>query len=125
MTETPRPNEAQPGAAAPPVTLSDRAARRIAIVLAREQGPDMKLRVSVSGGGCFGFQYAFSLDQAKNDDDLVIERDGATVVIDELSFNFLAGSEIDFTEDLSGQFFTVHNPNAASSCSCGSSFSVV
>jgi iron-sulfur cluster assembly accessory protein len=105
------------------VSLSDRATRRIARILAAEPG-GTALRISVSGGGCSGFQYGFDLDAARADDDLVIERDGATVLIDSVSLPFLGGSEIDFVDDLIGQSFQVRNPNATASCGCGTSFSI-
>lgn len=82
------------------------------------------LRVAVTGGGCSGFQYNFTLDDARLDDDLVVERDGATVLIDPVSLDFLKGAELDFTDDLIGAAFKIHNPNATSSCGCGTSFSV-
>jgi iron-sulfur cluster assembly accessory protein len=106
-----------------PVTLSDRAARRIADILKTELQPSA-LRVAVTGGGCSGFQYNFALDDVRMDDDLVIERDGATMLIDPVSLDFLAGAEIDFTDDLIGQAFKINNPNATASCGCGTSFSV-
>ena len=106
-----------------PPTLSARAAKRIAIILAAEPQPSM-LRLAVTGGGCSGFQYNFALDENRMDDDLVLERDGATVLIDPVSLDFLAGAEIDFTDDLIGQAFKVNNPNATSSCGCGTSFAV-
>jgi len=106
-----------------PVTVSARAAKRIAAILKAEPGP-MMLRLAVTGGGCSGFQYNFALDDARTDDDLVLERDGATVLIDPMSLDFLKGAEIDFTDDLIGQAFKVVNPNAQSSCGCGTSFSV-
>ncbi len=105
------------------VTISDRAARRIAQILEAED-PPMMLRLAVTGGGCSGFQYNFALDDARTDDDLVLEKDGATVVIDPMSLDFLQGAEIDFTDDLIGQAFKVNNPNATASCGCGTSFSV-
>jgi iron-sulfur cluster assembly accessory protein len=105
------------------VTLSDRAAKRIAKILAAEPG-GTALRVSVSGGGCSGFQYGFDLDQTRAPDDLVIERSGATVLIDSVSLPYVGGSEIDFVDDLIGQSFQVKNPNATASCGCGTSFSV-
>ena len=107
-----------------PVTLSDRAARRIAAILAAEAEPVM-LRLAVSGGGCSGFQYNFVLDECRQDDDLVLAQDGATVLIDPVSLDFLKGAEIDFTDDLIGQAFKVNNPNATSSCGCGTSFAIV
>jgi iron-sulfur cluster assembly accessory protein len=106
-----------------PPFLSDRAARRIAAILSKETAGTM-LRLAVTGGGCSGFQYNFALDETRMDDDLVLEKDGATVLIDPVSLDFLVGAEIDFTDDLIGQAFKVNNPNATSSCGCGTSFSV-
>jgi iron-sulfur cluster insertion protein len=106
-----------------PVTLSESAGRRITIIVEREK-PGRMVRLAVNGGGCSGFQYSFSLDDKQNDDDLLIERDGALLLIDETSAGVLAGSEIDYQEDLMGSSFTVRNPNASASCGCGSSFSV-
>ena len=106
-----------------PVTLTPRAARRIAEILKDEPGQPM-LRLAVTGGGCSGFQYDFCLDESRSDDDLVIARDGATVLIDPISLNYLAGSEIDFVDEMIGAAFKVINPNATSSCGCGTSFSV-
>ena len=105
------------------VTLSASAARRITKILSGEPG-GTALRVSVSGGGCSGFQYGFDLDQTRAPDDLVIERDGATVLIDSVSLPYMDGSEIDFVDDLIGQAFKIHNPNATASCGCGTSFSI-
>jgi iron-sulfur cluster insertion protein len=85
----------------------------------------MMLRISVLGGGCQGFQYAFSLDGQRHDDDHVFERDGAMVVVDDTSLDLLADSEVDFVEDLVGSYFSIKNPNATSSCGCGNSFSTV
>jgi iron-sulfur cluster assembly accessory protein len=106
-----------------PVSVSGRAAKRIAEILQGEPAPVM-LRVAVTGGGCSGFQYNFTLDDARLEDDLVIERDGATVLIDPVSLDFLKGAEIDFADDLIGAAFKVNNPNATASCGCGTSFSV-
>lgn len=105
-----------------PVTVTDRAARRIKEII----GPDTdkSLRVSVSGGGCSGFQYGFDLDATRGDDDLVIEKDGAAVVIDSVSLVYMQGSEIDFVDDLIGASFRVRNPNATAACGCGTSFSI-
>ena len=108
---------------AEPVRVSARAAKRIAEILKGEPAPAM-LRVAVTGGGCSGFQYNFALDDTRTDDDLVIERDGATVLVDPMSLDFLKGAEIDFVDDLIGASFKVNNPNATSSCGCGTSFSV-
>jgi iron-sulfur cluster assembly accessory protein len=107
----------------PEVTISARAAKRVAEILRAEASPSM-LRVAVTGGGCSGFQYNFALDDARADDDLVVERDGAVVLIDSMSLDFLKGSEIDFVDDLIGAAFKINNPNAQSSCGCGTSFSV-
>jgi iron-sulfur cluster assembly accessory protein len=105
------------------VTLSDRAARRIGQILKNEPDGSM-LRVSVEGGGCSGFQYKFDIERAKADDDLVLARDGAVVLIDPVSVNYMAGSQIDFVDDLIGQSFKIINPLATASCGCGTSFSI-
>jgi iron-sulfur cluster assembly accessory protein len=105
------------------VTVSDRAARRIGEILKGEPAGTM-LRVSVEGGGCSGFQYKFDMDRAKAADDLVIERDGAVVLIDLVSVDYMAGSELDFVDDLIGASFKVKNPKATASCGCGTSFSL-
>ena len=105
------------------ITVSERAARRIGEILKGEPSGTM-LRVSVEGGGCSGFQYKFDMEHAKANDDLVISRDGAVVLIDPVSVNYMAGSEIDFVDDLIGASFRVVNPNATASCGCGTSFSV-
>jgi len=106
-----------------PVTISACAAKRIAAILKAEPA-SMMLRVAVTGGGCSGFQYNFALDDTKLDEDLVIARDGATVLVDPVSLDFLKGAEIDFVDDLIGASFKINNPNATSSCGCGTSFSV-
>jgi iron-sulfur cluster assembly accessory protein len=106
-----------------PVTLTEPAARRIVEILSAEP-PQTKLRVAVAGGGCSGFRYDFGLEQAIGADDLVIERDGAVVLIDPVSLPYLAGSEIDFVDDLAGAAFQVRNPNATASCGCGTSFAI-
>lgn len=105
------------------VTLSESAARRIASLLARESA-DAKLRVAVNGGGCSGFQYIFDFDTKVGDDDIVIEKDGARVLIDSASLELLRGSEIDYVTEMVGASFQIRNPNASSSCGCGNSFSV-
>jgi iron-sulfur cluster assembly accessory protein len=105
------------------VTVTERAARQIGAILRREP-PGTMLRVSVEGGGCSGFQYKFDVERAQAADDIVISRDGATVLIDQVSLGYLAGSEIDFVDDLIGQAFKVKNPNATASCGCGTSFSI-
>lgn len=106
------------------VSVSDSAAKRIASLIAQEGDSSLMLRLSVSGGGCSGFQYGFSFDNAVQVDDHLFERDGVKVVIDDTSLDLLAGAEIDFVEDLVGASFQVRNPNAKSSCGCGSSFSI-
>ena len=103
--------------------ISDSAARRIAKVTVADWAGAF-MRVGVSGGGCSGFQYEFKLDKARNEDDHSFTRDGAEVVIDDTSLDLLSGAELDFQEDLSGASFQVRNPNAASSCGCGMSFSI-
>ena len=105
------------------VTISDNAARRIGEILKKEPTGAM-LRVSVEGGGCSGFQYKFDIERAKAEDDLVLGRDGAVVLIDPVSVNYMAGSQIDFVDDLIGQSFRINNPQATASCGCGTSFSV-
>jgi iron-sulfur cluster assembly accessory protein len=105
------------------VTVSERAARRIGEILKGEPEGAM-LRVSVEGGGCSGFQYKFDLVGQSEPDDVVIEREGARVLIDPVSLEYLGGSEIDFVDDLIGQSFKVHNPKATASCGCGTSFSI-
>lgn len=107
------------------ISITPSAARRIAALIASEGGDaPLWLRVAVSGGGCSGFQYGFTLDDRRNDDDRVFERDGVGVLIDEVSLDLLRGSQVDFVEDLMGSYFVIKNPNAASTCGCGSSFSV-
>jgi iron-sulfur cluster insertion protein len=108
---------------APDVTVTERAAQRIGEILSTEPKGAM-LRVSVEGGGCSGFQYGFSFDNNAQVDDHLFERDGVKVVIDDASLDLLSGAEIDFVEDLVGAAFQVKNPNAKSSCGCGSSFSI-
>lgn len=105
------------------ITVTERAARRIGEILGREP-PGTMLRVSVEGGGCSGFQYKFDIERARTADDLVIERNGATLLIDQLSVGYLAGSEIDFVDDLIGASFRINNPQATASCGCGTSFSI-
>ena len=109
--------------AATTVMLTESAARRIAEIMRKEPDGSM-LRVSVNGGGCSGFQYAFDVTMAAESDDARIERDGATVLIDPVSLGFLQGSRIDFVDDLIGQSFKIDNPNATASCGCGTSFSI-
>ncbi|WP_439634411.1 iron-sulfur cluster insertion protein ErpA [Glycocaulis sp.] len=104
------------------ISLSETAARQILQIL---KGQDKQfLRVSVIGGGCSGFSYQFDLESERSDDDLAIERDGATVLVDTMSVDFLKGSEIDYVDELIGASFRIHNPNATAACGCGTSFSI-
>ena len=105
------------------VTLSQRAAERLKDITAKRGDPIM-LRVSVSGGGCSGFQYDFLFDATAKEDDIVVERDGAKLVVDSISLAFMQGAEVDYVEELVGASFQVRNPQASSSCSCGVSFSL-
>ena len=106
------------------IAITENAAKRIAVLKESEGSDALMLRIAVSGGGCSGFQYGFSLDADKNDDDLLFEREGIKVVIDETSLDFLKGSELDYVEDMIGSYFAMKNPNASSTCGCGSSFAV-
>jgi iron-sulfur cluster assembly accessory protein len=105
------------------VVVTERAAQKIGEILQREPNGTM-LRVSVEGGGCSGFQYKFDTERTRADDDVVIEKSGATVLIDPVSLNYMAGSEIDFVDDLIGSSFKINNPKATASCGCGTSFSL-
>ena len=106
-----------------PPSLSARAAKRISAILSKEAAGTM-LRLAVTGGGCSGFQYKFDIERAKAADDLVLARDNAVVLIDPVSVNYMAGSQIDFVDDLIGQSFKINNPQATASCGCGTSFSI-
>jgi len=106
------------------VVLTENAVRRIAVLRAQENAENALLRIAVSGGGCSGFQYGLSFDDQRNEDDLVFEREGVGIVVDEVSLGLLNGAEVDFVEDLMGASFQIKNPNAASSCGCGNSFSI-
>jgi len=106
-----------------PITVTERAAHKIGEILSQEPVGTM-LRVSVAGGGCSGFQYKFDTEHSRADDDVVIERSGATVLIDPVSLNYMAGAEIDFVDDLIGSAFKINNPQATASCGCGTSFAL-
>src|SRR5947207_7395844 len=106
------------------VVITDSAARRIAALKQQEEAGGAFLRIAVSGGGCSGFQYGLSFDDQRNPDDFVFEHDGVAVIVDDVSLVLLNGAEVDFVEDLIGASFQIRNPNAASSCGCGNSFSV-
>lgn len=111
--------------AEPPVPLifTDSAAAKVADLIAEEGNPELKLRVFVQGGGCSGFQYGFTFDDAVNEDDTAFDKNGVTLLVDAMSFQYLVGAEIDYKEDINGSQFVIKNPNASSSCGCGSSFS--
>ena len=106
-----------------PVVVTQSAAQRVSEIMTSEPNGSM-LRISVEGGGCSGFQYKYDLVQSREADDLVLERDGATILIDQFSLQFMAGSEIDYVDDLIGAAFKINNPNAIAGCGCGTSFSV-
>jgi iron-sulfur cluster insertion protein len=108
----------------PGIVFTDAAARKVQELILEEHNPDLKLRVYISGGGCSGFQYGFSFDEERGEDDIAVENDGVTLLVDPLSFQYLMGAEVDYTESLQGAQFVIRNPNAATTCGCGSSFSV-
>lgn len=109
---------------ATPLFFSDSAVAKVRELIEEEENPDLKLRVFVTGGGCSGFQYGFSFDENQEDDDTVIERDGVKLLVDSMSYQYLIGATIDYQEGLQGSQFVVQNPNASSTCGCGSSFSI-
>ena len=106
-----------------PVIFTDSAANKVKELITEEGNADLKLRVFVSGGGCSGFQYGFTFDEVCNEDDTVLEKSGVTLLIDPMSYQYLVGAEIDYSEGLEGAQFVIKNPNATSTCGCGSSFS--
>ncbi len=106
------------------ITITDLAAHKIAKLLAEENNPKLCLRTFIQGGGCSGFQYGFTFDEVQNEDDFVLEKNGVKILVDSMSYQYLVGAEINYTEDLSGSSFTIKNPNAQTTCGCGSSFSV-
>lgn len=108
----------------PPIGLSENAAARVKTLIEQQGNPNLKLRLSVSGGGCSGFQYSFDFDEQQKDDDIIVTRDGVTMLVDPMSLLYISGAEVDFVEDLVGASFQVKNPNATASCGCGSSFSI-
>jgi iron-sulfur cluster insertion protein len=103
--------------------FTDNAANKVKELIDEEGNPDLKLRVFVTGGGCSGFQYGFTFDEEVNEDDTAMEKNGVTLLIDPMSYQYLAGAEIDYSEGLEGSQFVIRNPNATSTCGCGSSFS--
>jgi len=106
-----------------PLIFTDSAVAKVADLIAEEGNPDLKLRVFVQGGGCSGFQYGFTFDEAVNEDDTLVTKDNVTLLIDSMSFQYLVGAEIDYKEDINGSQFVIKNPNATTTCGCGSSFS--
>ena len=106
-----------------PINFTDSAAQKVAQLIEEEGNPDLKLRVFVQGGGCSGFQYGFTFDEIVNEDDTSMEKNGVTLLIDSMSYQYLVGAEIDYKDDLEGAQFVIKNPNAQSTCGCGSSFS--
>ncbi len=106
------------------IVFTDTAANKVSELIKDEGNDNLNLRVYVTGGGCSGFQYGFTFDEEENEDDTRIEKGGVTVLIDSMSIQYLTGAEIDYTEDLSGAQFVIRNPNASTTCGCGSSFSV-
>ncbi|HIG65636.1 MAG: iron-sulfur cluster insertion protein ErpA [Gammaproteobacteria bacterium] len=109
---------------ADPIIFSDSAAKKVGSLIAEEGNDNLKLRVYISGGGCSGFQYGFTFDEEVAEDDTQVENDGVTVLVDAMSIQYLNGAEIDYKDDLSGAQFVIRNPNASTTCGCGSSFSV-
>ena len=107
-----------------PIQFTDSALSKVRELIEDEGNADLKLRVYVSGGGCSGFQYGFAFDEAPNDDDMVFEADGVNILVDSMSLQYLGGAQVDFQDGLEGSRFVITNPNATSTCSCGSSFSV-
>ena len=105
-----------------PLVFSDSAANKVKDLIEEEGNAELKLRVFVSGGGCSGFQYGFTFDEGRNDDDAVMEKNGVMLLIDPMSYQYLIGAEIDYTEGIEGAQFVIKNPNATSTCGCGSSF---
>ncbi|AXS79069.1 iron-sulfur cluster insertion protein ErpA [Dechloromonas sp. HYN0024] len=106
-----------------PFVFTDSAAGKVKELIEEEGNPDLKLRVFVTGGGCSGFQYGFTFDEEVNEDDTTMEKNGVTLLIDPMSYQYLVGAEIDYSEGLEGSQFVIRNPNATSTCGCGSSFS--
>ena len=107
-----------------PLVFTAAAAGKVTELIAEEGNPELKLRVYISGGGCSGFQYGFTFDEERAEDDLAIEKDGVLLLVDPLSLQYLSGAEIDYTESLTGAQFVIRNPNAKTTCGCGSSFAI-
>lgn len=107
-----------------PIQFSDAAASKVKVLISEEENPELKLRVYVTGGGCSGFQYGFTFDEKVNEGDMTIEKQGVTMVVDPMSLQYLVGGTVDYVEGLEGSRFLVDNPNAETTCGCGSSFSI-
>ncbi len=107
-----------------PLNFTDNAANKVRELIEEEGNAELKLRVFVTGGGCSGFQYGFTFDEVQNEDDTVMQKNGVTLLIDPMSYQYLVGAEIDYSEGLEGSQFVIKNPNATSTCGCGSSFNV-
>jgi iron-sulfur cluster insertion protein len=107
-----------------PLNFTDNAANKVRELIEEEGNAELKLRVFVTGGGCSGFQYGFTFDEVQNEDDTTMQKNGVTLLIDPMSYQYLIGAEIDYTEGLEGSQFVIKNPNATSTCGCGSSFNV-
>ncbi|MBK9220445.1 MAG: iron-sulfur cluster insertion protein ErpA [Uliginosibacterium sp.] len=107
-----------------PLVFTESAANKVKELIEEEGNPELKLRVFVSGGGCSGFQYGFTFDDAVNDEDTQLQKNGVTLLIDPMSYQYLVGAEIDYTDGLEGSQFVIRNPNAVTTCGCGSSFAV-
>jgi iron-sulfur cluster insertion protein len=122
MSDTPTPTYLDSMDA--PLVFTAAAASKVTELIAEEGNPDLKLRVYISGGGCSGFQYGFTFDEERAEDDLAIEKDGVLLLVDPLSLQYLGGAEIDYTESLTGSQFVIRNPNAKTTCGCGSSFAI-
>ena len=114
----------QTAAAAAPIVFTDAAAAKVKTLIEEEGNPELKLRVFVQGGGCSGFQYGFTFDEETGEDDTTMEKNGVQLLIDAMSYQYLMGAQIDYKDDLEGAQFVIKNPNATSTCGCGSSFSV-
>lgn len=107
-----------------PLAFTEAAANKVKLLIADEENPSLKLRVYITGGGCSGFQYGFTFDDKMNDGDMTIEKQGVSLVVDPMSLQYLVGGTVDYTEGLEGSRFIVTNPNAKTTCGCGSSFSI-
>jgi iron-sulfur cluster insertion protein len=126
LTDSASPTAAMPTAddMPSPLVFTDSAVEKVRQLIEEEGNPELKLRVFVQGGGCSGFQYGFTFDEIVNDDDTQVDKGGVTLLIDAMSYQYLVGAEIDYKEDLNGAQFVIKNPNATTTCGCGSSFSV-